>query len=722
MLLIPPTGQLRQPTRRPSRVRSRARQRSLTPRSQQSSKESRHANEQDLQDRSLIAEPLSLRLSIDQTSEQAIASGETNAASRAVVAAGKPVAPPKPDATFLAPEAKRIADALQAICAVPPDTVVMWGGRQHKFIPQNFANAGKGTQLIGRPGSERAAQIVIAPVDQPEQHIFTKFAVVPNGKWAPGKPRFFLECEGNPTTLLTGNNILPVTTWNPLTEAFEPHPSSAPRVMITLNRVLFRYLEDIAAQITGNDAGLFEQQTRRAIKGGDFVIVHNQWCCYFRADVSRFLQVLSAIFHPRAATETGGFTTLAKQMGLIFDDVLDERNNRARAVLLEKRHGKNSAWSAVFYNKHTRVASMRQGKTLQPDERDLIANNVRFDMTAHTVGIMRLIEKAMDYLRLHLDQFVRPLGQERLDALISGTPEPTARWLEAAVFILSHRLYQGQMRRGSFEDYLVPFFLNDVLQLPSIVCCTPEGLRSVEELPHDVAKAWREDKSHEAKGWADRLAKAANCSVQSVYERRDEWQKTYGINIEIPHASYRDLDLQAAITLMEDEERRAYHNARKQGDDRVRSQVLDQAGENLFSQMREFVGVPISTPPTLLRAKVIGEVKAVQAKGKKAKPAPYLPEGISGRSTFHALGKAAEGLRMQMREFERSEGEPGDEWWSAAEQLERVGDLIVDRMALVKRTKRTRLENKQAARLKRMGGPMSHLKIKPPGPLTPPKK
>jgi hypothetical protein len=607
---------------------------------------------------SLIAEPLSVRLGIDQTSEQAISSGETKAATGAVTvtAVGKPATPPKPDATFLAPEAKRIADALQAICAAPPDTVIMWGGRQHKFIPQNFANAGKGTQLIGRPGSERAAQIVIAPVDQSEQHIFNKFAVVPNGKWAPGKPRFFLECEGNPTSLLSGNNILPVTIANPQTKAVEPYPSSAPRVMITMNRVLFRYLEDIAAQITGNETGLFEEQTRRAITGGDFVIVHNQWCCYFPADVSRFLQIISAIFHPRAGTVTGGFTTLAKQMGLIFDDVLDERSGRVRAVLLEKRHGKNSAWSAVFYNKHTRVASMRQGKTLQPDERDLIANNVRFDMTAHTVGIMRIIEKAMDYLRLHQKLFVQPLERWRLERLISGTPKPTARWLEAAVFILSHRLDQDQMRRGSFEDYLVPFFLNDVLQLPSIVCCTPEGLRAVEGLSHHVAKAWIKDKSRETKGWAERLAKAAKCSVQSVYERRDEWQKTYGINIEIPHASYRDLDLQPAITLMGDEERRAYHHARKRGNDRARSRVLDQAGEKLFSQMREFVGTPISTPPTLLRAKVLGQDLALSneprdslASGTTAPALVGLSKTPTREAEVRAIIGAVKGKRVRAR-------------------------------------------------------------------------
>ena len=106
-----------------------------------------------------------------------------------------------------------------------------------------------------------------------------------------------------------------------------------------------------------------EPETRQAIQeSGDFAIVHIQWCCYLQADVSRFLQVLSALFFPRGATEVG-FSSLAGQMGLRFDDEIDERTTRVTAVKFEKRHSKNSAFSVTFYNKRTRVGQMRQGKT-----------------------------------------------------------------------------------------------------------------------------------------------------------------------------------------------------------------------------------------------------------------------------------------------------------------------------------------------------------------------
>ena len=466
----------------------------------------------------LIAEPLCVRLGIDRTPVQAVASGNN------VAALG-------PRATSLTPEANRIVDALRAICASPEDTIVMWCGRPHKIVRPHHANPAKGTQLIGRPGAERAAQIVLAPDDEKKQnqHIFTKFAVVPNGKPAPGKPPFFLECEGNP--LMTGNNVLPVTSRNPKTKAVERYPSSAHKVMTTLNRLLFRFLEDIAAQITGSDAGLFEPETRRAIESGDFAIVHIQWCCYLQADVSRFLQVLSALFYPRGATEVG-FSSLAGQMGLRFDDEIDERTTRVTAVKFEKRHGKNSAFSVTFYNKRTRVGQMRQGKTLDPDEEELIDNNVRFDMTAHAIGIMRIIEAARSFLREHRELFTQLPETQRSNDFLSKNPQPTARWLEFAVFILSHRLVQGTMRRGSFADYLAPLFLDDVLNLRSIVCCSAEGLRALETLKHPVAKAWREDKSYETRGWAMRLANAADYRSDTVvYQCQDEWLTTYGVNI-----------------------------------------------------------------------------------------------------------------------------------------------------------------------------------------------
>jgi hypothetical protein len=90
------------------------------------------------------------------------------------------------------------------ICALPEDTIFVWCGRPHKFVRPHHANPTKGTQLIGRPGAERATQIVLAPDDEEKQNqqIFSKFAVVPNGKLAPGKPPFFWNARAEPAPVV----------------------------------------------------------------------------------------------------------------------------------------------------------------------------------------------------------------------------------------------------------------------------------------------------------------------------------------------------------------------------------------------------------------------------------------------------------------------------------------------------------------------------------------
>ena len=76
------------------------------------------------------------------------------------------------------------------------------------------------------------------------------------------------------------------------------------------------------------------------------------------------------------------------------------------------------------------------------------------------------------------------------------------------------------MQRGSFTDYIVPKFLDYVLHLRSIVCCTVDKLRAFEKLRNSVAKAWRELNTYDAKGWVKSLCKVAKCRKSRVYNLR----------------------------------------------------------------------------------------------------------------------------------------------------------------------------------------------------------
>ncbi len=83
-------------------------------------------------------------------------------------------------------EADRIEAALQAISAVPDDTVVIFRGRAHKILKPHYANPSQGTQMVVRSGAKCAALIVLAPVDEPAHHISVRYALVSNWRESSG--------------------------------------------------------------------------------------------------------------------------------------------------------------------------------------------------------------------------------------------------------------------------------------------------------------------------------------------------------------------------------------------------------------------------------------------------------------------------------------------------------------------------------------------------------
>jgi hypothetical protein len=145
--------------------------------------------------------------------------------------------------------------------------------------------------------------------------------------------------------------------------------------------------------------------------------------------LAHFIEILVALFAPPAAT-TEGFSSLARLMGLRFDYDTDDRTTRVTAAQLEKRHGKNRAWSATAYDKRARVGHMRQGSTLDPVGKELIDHNVRFDMTARGSAIMEIIGDAQPALQRHRERFPRFLEHSRATEFPAERPEQTARWLD----------------------------------------------------------------------------------------------------------------------------------------------------------------------------------------------------------------------------------------------------------------------------------------------------
>ena len=138
-----------------------------------------------------------------------------------------------------------ISGALKAICAAPKDTVVRFRGRDHIFIWPHEMKPTQGTQILstadGVLDRSVSAQIVLAPQTQPNQHIRVAYRLKKNPRWEAGEPAYLLECEGNPTTIFAGNNVVPITTEDRKTGAVEPLPSSSRRSML---RVRLRMATD----------------------------------------------------------------------------------------------------------------------------------------------------------------------------------------------------------------------------------------------------------------------------------------------------------------------------------------------------------------------------------------------------------------------------------------------------------------------------------------------
>jgi hypothetical protein len=95
--------------------------------------------------------------------------------------------------------------------------------------------------------------------------------------------------------------------------------------------------------------------------------------------------------------------------------------------------------------------------------------------------------------------------------------------------------------RYSFATWLVPFVEKHVLHNDVIAGITTRGYHALLALNDPVAAAWRSDPTPGAGNWAGRLARVAGCARATVFNRRNEWRHTYGIDIAYPLQMFSDI-------------------------------------------------------------------------------------------------------------------------------------------------------------------------------------
>jgi hypothetical protein len=266
---------------------------------------------------------------------------------------------------------------------------------------------------------------------------------------------------------------------------------------------------------------LFDAETKATIERGDIHLVRAQWAATKPvAKCAEFLQLMSVIYGQTIARGQG-IVDNAKHMGLKFTAYAhpDPTEDRLTGIMFEKLHGKKRLFSVALYDKFARLQQVHQEGALSVVEAETVNQSVREDITAHSEGILIIVEAAqrklenMHELERKFFDFISP------DEFLKGEPEPTVCWLQRAIYLLSHYRRQRQSRfspkrwaRGSFATWLVPYIERRVLQFDLIARITTEGYHALLALDDKVAAAWRSDKTPCAGNWAGRFAKVAGCA------------------------------------------------------------------------------------------------------------------------------------------------------------------------------------------------------------------
>ena len=417
-------------------------------------------------------------------------------------------------------------------------------------------------------------------------------------------PTSWLVADFNPTTILTGNNVLPATVADPETGEFTEIPSSQPSFLITAYRMGFDLLGQLAEQAGLVSGDLISLRTWQAIEDGDVHVARGQWAGYLPADVPEFLQLLDVLYNQTIAHKKA-IIQLATHLGLEFTPY--PPTGRLTGVKLVKHQGSKRQYSVSFYDKAVHVAQMRQGRTLTKIEAETVRRHVRVDITVHSAGVLTLVGEARRRLPQLLAARPKYLDAKSAQRFLTEPPRPTVWWLERAIWILSLTTTNDHSRR-SFGSWLVPEMLREVLRLDCITGFTTANLHDVLRQKDKVVAAWRRTERFED-DWAGALAQAAQCSKGWVYERRKQLLSSYKIDIALPFSFYRDLIFYGPNSLTKPQDRAALNAALARGDAATNLRLRQQAAKDFDRKRIGVVGAAVRAPALLMSPKVAIEAK-----------------------------------------------------------------------------------------------------------------
>ena len=123
------------------------------------------------------------------------------------------------------PSLRAVTGVLAQFPRLKPGTVFLLSGRAHRLLHPHPANPDQGTQWIPKLSEGGTLKLVLARADQPAQRVELRYEVYRDqGVVRLQQPASWLVAEFNPTTIFSGNNILPVTLADPETGEVDELP------------------------------------------------------------------------------------------------------------------------------------------------------------------------------------------------------------------------------------------------------------------------------------------------------------------------------------------------------------------------------------------------------------------------------------------------------------------------------------------------------------------
>ncbi len=234
-------------------------------------------------------------------------------------------------------------------------TVSIRHGLAHRILPPATARGSGSTQWVETATGDCKGQIVLEPVDYPNDRVRIGFKLTKDPNGQSGR----LTLTFNPAAMLAGPDTHP-TLVNAKTGKAMTSPSSAPSVIDRLLGLGFHILEVVYQLLPGKKGKLFADDTWAAIMRGDIRIRRAQWDAYLTTrDRDKFLRLMTIMFaQPMASGK--GVIELAGHLRLAFKYRTHPETHEVTGVALKKLQGKKPLYSLTFSNKVLRVGQVSQ--------------------------------------------------------------------------------------------------------------------------------------------------------------------------------------------------------------------------------------------------------------------------------------------------------------------------------------------------------------------------